>query len=120
MLVGQTKRVKDEAVGSVPQPAMTSSLVTVSRSPPADEAEPPPTSVDAEVLPQVHLARSELGHRGVDDDTAAAQDDHLIRDVEDQLRVLLDEEDREPLRLEPTDGRHHLGDDLRGQALRGL
>ena len=30
------------------------------------------------MLAQVHLARLELGHGGVDDDTTAVQDDHLV------------------------------------------
>ena len=63
----------------------------------------------------------ELGGAGPrDDDPAAVEHDDIVGDGEDELGVLLDQEDRQALLLEPADRRHHLGDDLRRQALRRL
>src|SRR5262245_56913635 len=70
-------------------------------------------SIDPQVLAQVDALSGELGRRALDDDVAAVEDDDVVGDVEDELRVLLDQHDREPLSLEPADGGHDLGDDLR-------
>src|SRR5213083_579052 len=51
------------------------------------------------MLAQIHATLFELGGGGVHDDAAAVEDDDLIGDVEHELRVLLDEDDREPCAL---------------------
>ena len=48
---------------------------------------------------------------------AGVEDDDIVGDVEHQLRVLLDQHDRQSAFLELADGGHHLGDDLRGETL---
>src|SRR5437867_13182119 len=74
-------------------------------------------SIYPQVLTQVEAAPRELGGRPLDDHAPAVEDDDVVGDVEHELGVLLHEHDRETLRLQPPDRRHHLGDDLRRQAL---
>src|SRR5215470_6071892 len=74
-------------------------------------------SIYAQVLAQVETALHELGGRALDDDAPAVEHHDVVRHVEHELRVLLDQHDREPLRLEPADRRHDLRDDLRRQPL---
>src|SRR5438094_941350 len=77
-------------------------------------------SVNPQVLVELGDAEADLGRRALEDDAPAVEDDDVVGDVEDQLGVLLHEDDGEPLGLEATDRRHHLGHDLRRQSFRGL
>src|SRR5262245_45798948 len=61
-------------------------------------------SIDAQVLAQVDAALGKLGRRAFDDDAAAVEDDDVVGHVEHQLRVLLDQNDRQALSLEPAYG----------------
>src|SRR5437867_203114 len=77
-------------------------------------------SVNPQVLVELGDAEADLGRRALEDDAPAVEDDDVVGNVEDQLGVLLHEDDGEPLGLEATDRRHHLGHDLRRQSFRGL
>ena len=72
------------------------------------------------MLVQIHLVAGKRRGRRVDHHPAAVQDDDVVGDVEGELGVLLDQQDRQPLLLQAPDRGHHLGDDLRRQALRRL
>src|SRR6266481_2815786 len=50
--------------------------------------------------------------------TSGVEDDRLIRHLEGQFPVLLDQDDGLPLLLQPLDGAADLGDDQGGKALR--
>src|SRR5258706_12698845 len=69
-------------------------------------------SIYAQVLAQVEATLRELGGRALDHDTSAVQHDDVVGHVEHELGILLDQDDREPLRLEAANRGHHLGDDL--------
>src|SRR5262245_40339502 len=77
-------------------------------------------SVDTQVLSQVEARTSQLRRGSGDGNTAAVQDDDVVGDIEHELGVLLDQDDGEPLLLQPPDRGHHLRHDLRRQALRWL
>src|SRR5262249_26804717 len=77
-------------------------------------------SIYPQVLAQVDATTSELRRRPFDHDAAAVEDHDVVGHVEHELGVLLDQHDRQPLGLQPPDGRHDLGDDLRRQPFRRL
>jgi len=53
-------------------------------------------------------------------DAAGIKDHHLVGQLERELHVLLDEQDRLAFRLQARDGAADLGDDDRREALGGL
>ena len=75
---------------------------------------------NAEMLAQIDAVLLQLRRGGDHGDVARVEDDDVVGDVENELRVLLDQHDRQAAFLELADGGHHLGDDLRRQALRRL
>src|SRR5690242_3114426 len=75
----------------------------------------PGPSEHAEMLAQVDRPVLEPARRLDDGHPPAVEDDHVVRDVEDKVWILLHEHDREPAFLELADGRHDLADDLRGE-----
>ena len=72
------------------------------------------------MLAQIHVPVLEVGGEALGHHAAAVEDDDVVGHLEHQLGVLLDQHDRESLLLEPPDRRHHLGHELRRQALRRL
>ena len=63
------------------------------------------------------LVRLAARRAALEDHRARVDDDDVVGEVEGELDVLLDEHDRQALRLEPGDRAADIGDDLRGEPL---
>src|SRR5262245_19887607 len=73
-----------------------------------------------EVLSQTDAVLFDFRRSGNDRHAAGVENHDIVRNIENQFRILLDEDDRKPAFLQLADGRHHLGDNLRRQPLRRL
>src|SRR5258706_7413533 len=77
-------------------------------------------SENSKVLRDQIRVAADPGYRAAERDPAGIQDDDIIGETERELGVLLDEQDRLALLLQPGDGAPDLCDDQRRKSLRGL
>src|SRR5258705_353266 len=77
-------------------------------------------SENSKVLRNQVLVAADAIHRAAKGDPPGVEDDDLVGEVESELHVLLDQQDRLPFRLQAGDDAAHLGDDQRRQSFRRL
>src|SRR5579871_2867766 len=74
-------------------------------------------SEHTEMLVQLVLAVAQIGSCAADDDPSRVENRDIVGDVEDELGILLNEDDRQAAGLEASNRCHDLGDDLWRQSL---